>query len=376
MAAILNGNELYLSGFVGDNFWDDGFTTAEVVSALAALGPSDVTLRINSGGGIATEGAAIYAALKQHKGAVNVQVEGIAASAASLIAMAGATRVMTAGAVMMIHDPATVTFGDVTAHEQTIRALNALGDAYAGIYAEVAGISVEDARAMMRAETWMSGQDALDHGFATHTRALAPASLDTEPTAFAYGVYAKAPRTLVALATSRGWQPRALAAAPAALRQRKEPTMSTQADPAPQPEPETPVAPTPETPAPTADPVAAAAEVAAICAEGGIAFLASELISGKVTPDQARARAATAKDIRAAVDTARRANPTIKASVADDYIRANMSATDARAALLDQVVAKQSAEITSPHAPQTADATLSAKAGWDKAIAAQNARIG
>lgn len=373
MAAILNGTELYLSGFVGDNFFDDGFTSGDVINALASVGnASDITLRINSGGGIATEGAAIYAALAQHKGQIKVVVEGIAASAASLIAMAGDERVMMPGAVMMIHDPAGVTFGDVAAHEMTIKALNALGDAYAGIYADIAGITPDEARQMMREETWMDGPTAIAKGFATGS-AMDPAN-DDEPTAFAYGIYAKAPQRLVALASARGWQPRTLQAAPAALRQRKEPTMTVTAGTAPASE-EIPTTEEVTVETPAADPVATAAEVAAICAEGSIAFLASELISAKATPDQARARAEAAKDIRAAVEQARHINSKIEASLADSFIRQNKPVMEVRAALLDQLVANQSPEIPSPHAPQADDGAKTAKAGWDKAIARQNARI-
>jgi ATP-dependent protease ClpP protease subunit len=100
-------NELLLYGTVGSSFWDEECFTAKTVrDELAGLsGP--ITVRINSGGGIATEGQAIYTALRSYAGQVDVVIEGIAASAASLIAMAGDTITMTTGSIMMIHDTAS-----------------------------------------------------------------------------------------------------------------------------------------------------------------------------------------------------------------------------------------------------------------------------
>jgi len=84
MGCILDGSKLTLSGAVGDDWWD-GFTYSEVVLALAAVeADADLTVHINSGGGIATEGTAIHALLAGRAGRTNIVIEGIAASAASL----------------------------------------------------------------------------------------------------------------------------------------------------------------------------------------------------------------------------------------------------------------------------------------------------
>jgi ATP-dependent protease ClpP protease subunit len=92
-----------------------------VAQALAENGEGDVKVRINSGGGIATEGMAIYSLLKAHPGKVAMAIDGVAASAASLIAMAGDVRTMRDGAMMMIHDPATITVGNATHARQERR---------------------------------------------------------------------------------------------------------------------------------------------------------------------------------------------------------------------------------------------------------------
>ncbi|NEU15199.1 Clp protease ClpP, partial [Methylobacterium sp. BTF04] len=160
----------------GDLYWDDSFDAADVILALAQVGRGqDVTVRLNSGGGIATEGAAIHAALAAHSGRKTIIVEGIAASAASVIAMAGDEIVMAMGAIMMIHDPSGFTFGTVAEHELQIKALNALGTAMAGIYADRSGRTVDEARADMRGELWMSPDEAVTAGYADRvlTRAAA-----------------------------------------------------------------------------------------------------------------------------------------------------------------------------------------------------------
>jgi len=210
MAVQIIEGELILSGMVGDDFWGDGFTSSQVIQALAQLGRgSDVCIRLNSGGGIATEGAAIHAALKAHRGQVTVIVEGIAASAASLIAVAGDTVEMALGAVLMIHDPATVTFGTVEDHQESIAMLESLASSYADTYAEKTGAAPDAMRALMRAETWLTAQQAVDQKFAD--RLCAANSNDpAEPTAFAYRVYAKAPEAIVALADAKGWKARSI----------------------------------------------------------------------------------------------------------------------------------------------------------------------
>lgn len=193
-------NEILLYGTVGSSFWDEEFFTArEVRESLAGMsGP--VTVRINSGGGIATEGQAIYTALRGYDGPVSIVIEGIAASAASLVAMAGDTITMSLGAVMMIHDPAIWCIegrGTEDDHLQVAKGLGVIANAYAGIYAKRAGITVDEARAIMKAETYLDGPGAVDAGFAT----TADDDGDQiEPAAFDYGLYRNAPANLKAAA--------------------------------------------------------------------------------------------------------------------------------------------------------------------------------
>lgn len=189
-------NEIHLYGTCGASWWDEDYYTAKSVrEALSAIS-GDVIVRINSGGGIATEGQAIYTMLIDHPAKVTVVVDGVAASAASLIAMAGDEIVMRLGSWMLIHDPATPWTegrGTEADHLKEAEILNIISNAYADVYAARAGIGRDEARAVMKSETVLDGVMAIDAGFATtydgDTQAAAEARFD-------YRIYAHAPQKL------------------------------------------------------------------------------------------------------------------------------------------------------------------------------------
>lgn len=201
MSVLLNG-EIVLYGFVGENFWGDGFTARDVLDALADHGrDNDVTVRINSGGGYVDDGIAIFNALKAHKGKVTVVVDSMAASSASVIAMAGDERLMRTGAMMMIHDPSGGVWGTAEDMERYAKVMEKHGENLASIYAEVTGEDAGDIRDDMRAELWMTADEAVERGFATgldKKKAKTAAAHD-------YSVYAHAPDRLVALTKSKNW---------------------------------------------------------------------------------------------------------------------------------------------------------------------------
>uniref|UniRef100_UPI0018E5690B head maturation protease, ClpP-related n=1 Tax=Oceanicella sp. SM1341 TaxID=1548889 RepID=UPI0018E5690B len=173
----------------GEEQWHEtGIITAALVREALALVPGDVTVRVHSPGGDPTEGEAIRMAFAGHSGRVTVQVTGDALSAASLMIM-GADRIeMSAGSVMMIHDPATLTFGDAAAHRKSAGMLDVLADTYASVYAGRAGKTREAARALMRAETWLGPEAAVAEGFADAVlEATAPAPLQMSDTTIAAG---------------------------------------------------------------------------------------------------------------------------------------------------------------------------------------------
>lgn len=163
---------LDLFGPVGDAF--DGFTDRDVAEFLNENdGP--LTVRINSPGGLCNTGVAVYHMLAERKPAV--EVIGMAASAASIIAMAGETIRVRRGADMMIHDAWMITYGDEREHIKNAKMIGETSDRMAEIYAHRTGMSKEHARGIMLAETWLGGEQAVAAGFATHTD-----ELPTEPT--------------------------------------------------------------------------------------------------------------------------------------------------------------------------------------------------
>ncbi len=188
-------NEIHLYGSVGASWWDEDYFTAKSVREMLAGRSGPLTVRINSGGGVATEGQAIYTMLKDYDGEVAVVIDGVAASAASLIAMAGDSVTMRLGAWMLIHDPATpYTLGRGTEadHMQVASQLKAISAAYAGVYAQRTGMSKDDARAIMRAEVVYEGEAAVEAGFATAFDVDTPAAAIA---AYDYRIYATAPQS-------------------------------------------------------------------------------------------------------------------------------------------------------------------------------------
>lgn len=194
---LIIGGELVLHGDVGD-MWGDGsgFTSHDVLEALAELGPKDITVRLNSGGGFVWDGVAIYNSLLAHAGKVTMMIDGIAASAASVIAMAGSKIVMGDGAQMMIHDPSAITWGTASDHQQSADALNRLGDQMAAVYAGRTGKTTDEMRTLMLAETWFSAEEAINAGLADETVAPAEkiaATAKAGVTKFDYHLYKRAP---------------------------------------------------------------------------------------------------------------------------------------------------------------------------------------
>ena len=137
---------------------------------LAELGAlpdgTPLALRLNSPGGSVFDAVAIYNAIKRHSGTVTVWIDGIAASAASYIAMAGDEVVMPENAFLMIHDPAGVVMGTATDMRAMAEALDKIKGSLLQGYADKSGRPQEEIAPLMAAETWLDAKDALDLGFA------------------------------------------------------------------------------------------------------------------------------------------------------------------------------------------------------------------
>ena len=129
-------------------------------------GSGDVTLWINSPGGDCVAAAQIYNMLKDYKGNVTVKIDGIAASAASVIAMAGSTVLMSPVSMLMIHNPMTVAMGNVDEMQKAIEMLDSVKDSIINAYELKTGMSRAKISHLMDAETWMDAYKAVELGFA------------------------------------------------------------------------------------------------------------------------------------------------------------------------------------------------------------------
>jgi len=136
-----------------------------VIEALPETN-EDVEISINSGGGDVYAGSEIYTALKEYAGSINVKVVGIAASAASVIAMAGDSIQMSPTAQMMIHNVSTITVGDNVDHEKMSEILSGHDKSIANAYTLRTEKPDEEILSLMAEETWMSADDAVENGFA------------------------------------------------------------------------------------------------------------------------------------------------------------------------------------------------------------------
>lgn len=160
------GSELILEGPISDaTWWGDEVTPAMFREELKAQ-KGDITIVINSGGGDVFAGLSIYNALREFDGYVTVRVDGLAASIASVIAMAGDKVIMSPGSMLMIHKPWTMVAGDVNELEKAKEILNGIEESIIPIYASRTGMSKEEIVSMLEAETWMTAEQAVEQGFA------------------------------------------------------------------------------------------------------------------------------------------------------------------------------------------------------------------
>lgn len=151
---------------IGQDIWGEGVTAKRVAGALRAIGDRDVTVHVNSPGGDYFEGLAIYNLLRDHKARVTVKVLGIAASAASVIAMAGDEVQIARAGFLMIHNTWVRAEGDRHALRGLADWLEPFDATAADIYAARTGLAVKDLAAMLDRATWIGGADAVAKGFA------------------------------------------------------------------------------------------------------------------------------------------------------------------------------------------------------------------
>ena len=157
---------LLLDGEISDETWWGDEITPQMFRSELNAAEGDIDLWINSPGGDCYAAAQIYNMLMEYKGNVNVKIDGIAASAASVVAMAGTIVEMSPVATIMIHNPMTVSIGDTHEMERTITFLAEIKESIINAYELKTGLSRTKISRLMDAETWMNAKKAVELGFA------------------------------------------------------------------------------------------------------------------------------------------------------------------------------------------------------------------
>ena len=170
-----------MHGIIAEESWFDDDVTPQIFKDELNAGSGDITVWINSPGGDCVAAAQIYNMLTQYKGNVTVKIDGIAASAASVIAMAGNMVLMSPVSMMMIHNPATVAFGDHAEMQKAIDMLAEVKESIINAYVIKTGLSRSKLSHLMDAETWMDANKAVELGFADDIVTRAETKPTTDP---------------------------------------------------------------------------------------------------------------------------------------------------------------------------------------------------
>lgn len=157
---------LFLNGTIAEESWFDDEVTPALFKDELNSGEGDITVWINSPGGDCIAAAQIYNMLMDYKGNVTVKIDGIAASAASVIAMAGNKVIVSPVSMIMIHNPATIAAGDTSEMQKAIAMLDEVKESIINAYEIKTGLSRAKLSHLMDAETWMDANSAIEMGFA------------------------------------------------------------------------------------------------------------------------------------------------------------------------------------------------------------------
>ena len=172
---------LFLNGTIAEESWFDDDVTPQLFKDELNAGSGDITVWINSPGGDCVAAAQIYNMLSNYKGKVTVKIDGIAASAASVIAMAGDTVLVSPVSMLMIHNPATIAWGDHAEMQKAIDMLAEVKESIINAYVLKTGLSRPKLSHLMDAETWMDANKAVELGFADEIMARAKTEPEKEP---------------------------------------------------------------------------------------------------------------------------------------------------------------------------------------------------
>jgi len=257
MAADNSTLELLMYGPIGTDWWGDGSTVdaKAVAKALAAnKAVKTIHLQVNSIGGDAFHGIAIYSALKNHGAKVIARIDGLAASAATVVVCAADEIEMNEAGLFMIHEAAWGTYGTVAEQQSILDATKKINEQSAAIYAARSGQTLSNVQAMMSATTWMTAQEAKDKGFVTSTKPLKTMSAAVQP-----GLFVNVPDHIKPILANLERKDLTMSTAPAT----PTPAAPVATAPTPAPAPAAPAVTAPAAPAPAAAAPAATAPAAA-----------------------------------------------------------------------------------------------------------------
>ena len=159
-------SDITIYGVIGTSWWSDSFSASDIDAAIKEAGNNDIIINLNSPGGDAFDGIAIYNRLRRHPGKVTVHVDGWACSAASLFPLAADEVIMGLGSMMMIHEASNIVWGTKTEMRKEADILEELEEGIIDIYMTKANVSREEIREKVDAETWFSAKKAVEIGFA------------------------------------------------------------------------------------------------------------------------------------------------------------------------------------------------------------------
>ncbi len=325
-------------------FW--GITAKDFIAQLdaAASNAAQVVVAVNSPGGDVFDAFAIYNALKRYAGRVTTRVDGVAASSASLVVMAGDTIVMPANAMMMIHNPWTIAAGDASALRSTADAMEKMEASFVAAYAGRSGLSDEEVGNMADAETWLTAAEAKALGLCDEIEDPVRLQASVNVGA-ALARFAGVPQGLIdqieeidpAHGPAQGRTEPPAPASPAAPRATLTPT----APPANEPPASAP------TPAPVVG-SALAAHIFKACREGGIAELAEPIIVSSGLRDQASAdaRIGEAREISGLCVAAK------LPEIAAEFVAGGLNVDQVRARLYERVMAASAPHIDNTQRPK------------------------
>ncbi len=164
-----DSNELYIDGVIAEESWFDDEITPRLFFEELKNKSGDITVWINSPGGDCIAASRIYTMLLEYKGNVTIKIDGLAASAASVIAMAGTEVLMSPTSLMMIHNPLTVAIGDSKEMQKAIDMLKEVKESIINAYEIKTGLSREEISNLMDGETWFDKNKAIEMGLCDGT---------------------------------------------------------------------------------------------------------------------------------------------------------------------------------------------------------------